>query len=98
MALVQGVSKSLKLKEKSIDLDLIEAHFLRAGGSTNLKIIGYNDSTMIKFYSWTSDTWNMYIHSRILYPMRAKTLRNISIELTLINMRIEKKIALPKIN
>ena len=30
-----------------------------------LKIMGYNDSTIRKFGLWTSDTWQMYIHSQI---------------------------------
>ena len=31
----------------------------------DLKITGYNDSTIRKFGRWTSDTWQMYIHCQI---------------------------------
>lgn len=42
-------------------------HSLRAGGGAMmaLKLTGYNDSDIQKFGRWTSNTWQMYIHSQI---------------------------------
>ena len=65
VALVRLAAKSLKLQMQGIDPDLIGAHSLRAGGAMALKIWGYNDSTIRKFGRWSSDTWQMYIHSQI---------------------------------
>ena len=62
---VRAASKALKLHEAGIDPDMIGAHSLRAGGAMALKIMGYSDSTIQKFGRWTSDTWQMYIHSQI---------------------------------
>jgi len=62
---VHTAAKSLNLQDKGIDPDLIGTHSLRAGGAMALKIMGYNDSTIRKFGRWTSDTWQMYIHSQI---------------------------------
>ena len=62
---VRTAAKALNLQDKGIDPDLIGAHSLRAGGAMALKIMGYNDSTIRKFGRWTSDTWQMYIHSQI---------------------------------
>ena len=36
-----------------------------------LTIMGYKDSTIRKFSRWTSDTWQMYIHSQIENYQRA---------------------------
>ena len=65
VALVRIAAKSLKLQVQGIDPDLIGAHSLRAGGAMALKIWGYKDSTIRKFGRWSSDTWQMYIHSQI---------------------------------
>ena len=62
---VRTATKSLKLHENGIDPDLIGAHSLRAGGAMSLKIMGYSDSTIQKIGRWTSDTWQMYIHTQI---------------------------------
>ena len=62
---VRTAAKSLKLQDRGIDPDMIGAHSLRAGGAMALKIMGYPDSTIQKFGRWTSDTWQMYIHSQI---------------------------------
>ena len=62
---VRMAEKYLKLQDRGIDLDLIGAHSLRAGGAMVLKTMGYVDSTIRKFGRWTSDTWMMYIHSQI---------------------------------
>ena len=62
---VRTATKSLRMHENGIDPDLIGAHSLRAGGAMSLKIMGYNDSTIQKLGRWTSDTWQMYIHSQI---------------------------------
>jgi len=62
---VRTASKALNLQERGIDPDMIGAHSLRAGGAMALKIMGYADSTIRKFGRWTSDTWQMYIHSQI---------------------------------
>ena len=58
-------STALNLQERGIDPDMIGAHSLRAGGAMALKIMEYADSTIRKFGRWTSDTWQMYIHSQI---------------------------------
>ncbi len=65
VALIRFAAKSLKLQEQGIDPDLIGAHSLRAGGAMALKLWGYKDSTIRKFGRWSSDTWQMYIHSQI---------------------------------
>ena len=65
VALVRLTAKSLKLHVQGIDPDLIGAHSLRAGGAMALKIWGFKDSTIRKFGRWSSDTWQMYIHSQI---------------------------------
>ena len=65
VAIVRLAAKSLKLQIQGIDPDLIGAHSLRAGGAMALKIWGYKDSTIRKFGRWSSDTWQMYIHSQI---------------------------------
>ena len=65
VALVRLAAKSLKLHVQGIDPDLIGAHSLRAGGAMALKIWGFKDSTIRKFGRWSSDTWQMYIHSQI---------------------------------
>jgi hypothetical protein len=62
---VRTAAKALNLQDKGIEPDMIGAHSLRAGGAMALKIMGYNDSTIRKFGRWTSDTWQMYIHSQI---------------------------------
>jgi hypothetical protein len=62
---VRVASTALNLQERGIDPDMIGAHSLRAGGAMALKIMGYADSTIRKFGRWTSDTWQMYIHSQI---------------------------------
>jgi len=62
---VRNFSKALNLQERGIDPDMIGAHSLCAGGAMALKIMGYADSTIRKFGRWTSDTWQMYIHSQI---------------------------------
>jgi hypothetical protein len=62
---VRTASIALNLQERGIDPDMIGAHSLRAGGAMALKIMGYADSTIRKFGRWTSDTWQMYIHSQI---------------------------------
>ena len=65
VAIVRLAAKSLKLQIQGIDPDLIGDHPLRAGGAMALKIWGYKDSTIRKFGRWSSDTWQMYIHSQI---------------------------------
>ena len=62
---VRMSDKSLKLKDRGIDLDLIGDHSLRAGREMSLKIMGYTDSEIRKFGRWKSYTWMMYIHSQI---------------------------------
>ena len=62
---VRTAAKTLKLQERKIYPYMIGVHSLRAGGAMALKIMGYNDSTIRKFGLWTSDTWQMYIHSQI---------------------------------
>ena len=62
---VRTAAKALNLQDRGIDSDMIGAHSLRAGGAMALKIMGYADSTIRKFGRWTSDTWQMYIHSQI---------------------------------
>ena len=57
--------KYLKLQDRGIDLYLIGAHSLCAGGAMALKSMGYAGSKIRKFCPWTSDTWMMYIHSQI---------------------------------
>ena len=68
---VQTASTALNLQECGIDPDIIMigAHSLCAGGGAiALKIMGYADSTIRKFGLWTSDTWQMYIHSQMTSP------------------------------
>ena len=62
---VRTESKDPKLQEKEIDPDMIGAYLLLAGGYMALKSMGYKDSTIRKFGCWTSDTWQMYIHTQI---------------------------------
>ena len=57
--------KALNLQENGYDPDMVGAHSLRAGGAMALKLMGYNDSDIQKFGRWTSNTWQMYIHSQI---------------------------------
>jgi hypothetical protein len=65
VAAVRTAAKALNLQKQGIDPDIIGAHSLRAGGAMALKLMGYKDSTIRKFGRWTSDTWQMYIHSQI---------------------------------
>ena len=62
---VRTTAKTLKLHERVIDLNMIGAHSLRAGGAMELKIMGYKDSTIIKCIRCMSGTWKIYIHSQI---------------------------------
>ena len=63
--IVRTAVRSLNLQYKGIDPDLVGAHSLRAGGAMALKLMGYKDSTIQKIGRWTSNTWQMYIHSQI---------------------------------
>ena len=65
VAAVRTAAKALNLQKQGIDPNIIGAHSLRAGGAMALKLMGYKDSTIRKFGRWTSDTWQMYIHSQI---------------------------------
>ena len=49
--------KTVKLRDRVIDPDMIGAHSPRSGGVMALKIMGYNDSTIRKSGRWTSGTW-----------------------------------------
>ena len=58
-------AKNLKLQYRGIDTNMIRAHSLQAGGAMALKIIQYKDSTIRYFGHWTSDKWQINIHSQI---------------------------------
>ena len=62
---VRAASKARNFHNQGINPDMIGAHSLRAGGAMALKIMGYSDSSIQKFGRWTSDTWQMHIHSQI---------------------------------
>ncbi len=63
-AILESV-KTLNLQENGYDPDMVGAHSLQAGGAMALKLKGYNNSDIQKFGRWTSNTWQMYIHSQI---------------------------------
>ena len=48
VASVRGAAKNIKLHEREIDPDLIGAQSLIEGGDMALKIMGYNNFTIIK--------------------------------------------------
>ena len=56
-AAVQGAGKNPRLQMQQIDPALIGSQYLIAEGTMALNIILTN---------WTSDTWQMYIHSQVL--------------------------------
>ena len=62
---IRETVKMLQLHNNGYDPDMVGAHSLRAGGAMALKLMGYKDSDIRKFGRWTSDTWQMYIHSQI---------------------------------
>ena len=64
---VREAAKQLELSKQGIDLDLIGAHSLRAGGAMAIKLHGYSDTTIMKMGRWTSLTFLQYIHNQIAH-------------------------------
>ena len=65
IAAVRAKVKKLKLNLKAIDPDLVRENSLRAGGAMELKLHGYNDTTIMKMGRWTSLTFLQYIQNQI---------------------------------
>jgi hypothetical protein len=57
--------KTLKLHEAGLDPDLVGTHSLRAGGAMALKLNKEDDSVIMKYGRWSSNTFLMYIHNQI---------------------------------
>ena len=57
----------LDLKSNGMDTSLIGLHSLRAGGAMALKLMGHNDTTIMKFGRWKSLTFLQYIHNQIAH-------------------------------
>ena len=53
------------LSHPHIDLGIVGAHSLRAGGAMALKLNGANDTTIMKMGRWSGLTFLMYIHTQI---------------------------------
>ena len=65
--MVRVACSNLKLSTQGIDVDLVGAHSLRAGGAMALKLHGESDTTIMKMGRWTSLTFLQYIHSQIAH-------------------------------
>ena len=59
--------KSLKLHLQEIDLDLVGAHSLRAGGTMALKLHGYDNTAIMNMERWKSLNFLKYIHNQIAH-------------------------------
>jgi hypothetical protein len=62
---VRVMAKVRSLDKKGIDIDLIGAHSLRAGGAMALKLMGVADTIIMKHGRWSGLTFVMYIHNQI---------------------------------
>lgn len=85
VAAVREAAKQLKLPQHGIDLDLIGAHSLRAGGAMAIKLHGYSDTTIMKMGQWTSLTFFQYIHNQIAHLSKDIS-KKMSIELPFVNV------------
>ena len=65
--MVRLACSNLNLAKQGIDIDLVGAHSLRAGGAMALKLHGESDTTIMKMGRWTSLTFLQYIHSQIAH-------------------------------
>ena len=85
MKTVRSTASALDLQKQAIDLDLVGAHSLRAGGAMALKLHGYNDTTIIKMGRWMSLTFLQYVHNQIAHLSKDIS-KKMSIELPFVNV------------
>ena len=67
ISMVRDTAAELKNHEQAINLDLVGAHLLRAGGTMALKLHGYDNTTIMKKVHWTSLTFLQYIHNQVAH-------------------------------
>ena len=65
----------LDLASAGIDISLISLHSFRAGGAMALKLMGYEDTTIMKFGRWRSLTFLQYIHNQIAHISEGVSLK-----------------------
>ena len=61
--MIHDTAKDLKLNFQAIDNDIVGAIFLRIRGAIDLKLHGYDDTTIIKMGRWTSLIFLQYVHN-----------------------------------
>ena len=64
---VRLMARVLGLDKEGLDVDLIGAHSLRAGGAMALKLMGVADTIIMKHGRWSGLTFLMYIHNQIAH-------------------------------
>ena len=85
ITMVRLACSNLNLANQGIDIDLVGAHSLRAGGAMALKLHGESDTTMMKMGRWTSLTFLQYIHSQIAHLSKDLS-KKMSIPLPFLNI------------
>ena len=64
---VRVMARILGIDKEGLDIDLIGAHSLRAGGAMALKLMGVADTIIMKMGRWSGLTFLMYIHNQIAH-------------------------------
>ena len=64
---VRLMARVLGIDKDGLDIDLIGAHSLRAGGAMALKLMGVADTIIMKMGRWLGLTFLMYIHNQIAH-------------------------------
>ena len=64
---VRVTARILGMEKEGLDIDLIGAHSLRAGGAMALKLMGVADTIIMKHGRWSGLTFLMYIHNQIAH-------------------------------
>ena len=82
--MLRDTDGELKLHSKAIDHDLVGAHSLCANGDMELKLHGYDDTTIMKMGRWTSLRFFQYINNQIAHL--SKKNQKMSIPLPFVNV------------
>ena len=64
---VRVMARILGIDKEGLDIDLIGAHSLRAGGAMAIKLKGVADTIIMKMGRWSGLTFLMYIHNQIAH-------------------------------